>query len=83
MLGKTSDDAFLIVKQGEKTIVDQSAKFLSPFTKFIPKNNVNFFLENLYSNEVNSLYYFNDKYIFTENIQEIKKFALIMVPLMV
>ena len=69
VLGKTSDDAFLIVKQGEKTVLDQSAKFLSPFTKFIPKNNVNFFLENLYSNEVNSLYYFNDKYIFTENIQ--------------
>ena len=69
VLGKTSDDAFLIVKQGEKIVLDQSAKFLSPFTKFIPKNNVNFFLENLYSNEVYSLFYFNDKYIFTENIQ--------------
>ena len=35
VLGKTNDDAFLIVKQGEKTLLNQPAEFLSPFTKFI------------------------------------------------
>ena len=69
VLGKTNDDAFLIVKQGEKTLLNQPAEFLSPFTKFIPKSNLNYFLENLYSEQVNSLFYFNDKYIFTENIK--------------
>ena len=69
VLGKTNDDAFLIVKQGEKALLNQPAEFLSPFTKFIPKSNLNYFLEKLYSEQVNSLFYFNDKYIFTENIK--------------
>ena len=30
---------------------------------------MNYFLEKLYSEQVNSLFYFNDKYIFTENIK--------------
>ena len=68
-LGKTNDDAFLIVKQGGKTIIDQPAKFISPFTKFIPKRNVSYFLENICLEPPNNTTYLYDKYIFTENIK--------------
>ena len=50
-------------------ILNQSAKIISPFTKFIPKDNVVYFLESIYSEQSNNLSYFYDKYIFTENIK--------------
>ena len=46
VLGKSSDDAFLIVKLGEKIIVDQSARFISPFSKVISKEFLPDFLKN-------------------------------------
>ena len=49
--------------------MNQPAEFLSPFINLFQKSNLNNFLENLYSEQVNSLFYFNDKYIFTENIK--------------
>ena len=69
VLGKLKDDAFLIVQRGETTILNESAKLISPFTKFIPKKNVVYFLESIYSEQSNNLSYFYDKYIFTENIK--------------
>ena len=69
VLGKAYDEAFLIVQRGETIILNQSAKIISPFTKFIPKDNVVYFLESIYSEQSNNLSYFYDKYIFTENIK--------------
>ncbi len=46
VLGKSSDDAFLVVKQGDKIIVDQSATFVSPFSKVISKEVLPILLKN-------------------------------------
>ena len=46
VLGKSSDDAFLVVKQGDKIIVDQSATFISPFSKVISKEVLPILLKN-------------------------------------
>jgi hypothetical protein len=64
VLGKSSNDAFLVVKQGEKIIVDQSAIFTSPLSKVIseevlPKVLKNYEPGNYYYNKyslVKSLY---------------------------
>ena len=69
VLGKANDEAFLIVQLGETTILNQTAKIISPFTKFIPKENVGYFLESFYSEQSNYLSYFYDKYLFTENVK--------------
>jgi len=46
VLGKSSDDAFLVVKQGDKILVDQSAKFISPFSKVISEEVLPMVLKN-------------------------------------
>ena len=46
VLGKSSDDAFLVVKQGDKIIIDQSATFISPFSKVISKEVLPILLKN-------------------------------------
>lgn len=63
VLGKSSDDAFLVVKQGDKIIVDQSATFVSPFSKVISKEVLPILLKNYDPGN----YYF-DKYSLVKSL---------------
>lgn len=63
VLGKSSDDAFLVVKQGDKIIVDQSATFISPFSKVISKEVLPILLKNYDPGN----YYF-DKYSLVKSL---------------